>query len=231
MDSRITGYHQTFEQNSTTALSHTVDTVKPETFEPHLVRGVSIKPPFPEPMQQAIFGMGCFWGAEKIFWSRPGIYVTAVGYSGGTVPQPDYPQVCQGDSGHAEVVLVVFDPDHISFHKLLTLFWENHDPTQGNRQGNDIGSQYRSVIYTFDDQQRQLAIQSRQDYTKVLEHANYPGITTEIKAAGEFFYAESYHQQYLIKNPQGYCVHTSTGIRCPHTARPFTPNSGDPIAP
>jgi len=182
---------------------------------PHLYNGNDIEPPFPEQLQQLLFGMGCFWGAEKLFWSLPGVYVTAAGYSGGTAAQPDYPQVCTGATGHAEVVLVVFDPNGITCHELLTVFWENHDPTQGNRQGNDVGSQYRSAIYPAAAQHLQLAEQSRKDYAQVLNQANYPEITTEIRMAGTFFYAESYHQQYLLKNPQGYCPHTNTGIRCP----------------
>lgn len=217
MDTGIPGYYFVFEANPASALSCIVTTAKPEqSLMLHPYKGVSIRPPFPQHLQQVMVGMGCFWGAERIFWSLPEVYVTAVGYSGGTAPQPDYPQVCAGETGHAEVVLVVFDPGDISFRELLTVFWENHDPTQGNRQGHDVGSQYRSAIFTYDASQQQRALQSRQDYARALNQAHYPDITTEIKTACEFFYAEPYHQQYLLSNPQGYCAHTSTGIRCPN---------------
>lgn len=187
-------------------------------FAPHLFNGNPIAPPFPQGLHRAVFGMGCFWGAEKIFWPIPGVYVTAVGYCGGSTPQPDYSQVCSGLTGHTEVVLVVFDPNIMGYRNLLSIFWENHDPTQGDRQGNDVGSQYRSTIYACDQLQQQLAEQSRHDYSTALEQANYPAITTEIKQFGEFFYSEPYHQQYLLKNPQGYCAHTRTGVRCPPIA-------------
>jgi peptide-methionine (S)-S-oxide reductase len=181
----------------------------------HAVLGTSMKPPFPEGMEQIVLGMGCFWGAEKIFWQTPGVYTTAVGYAGGHTPNPTYEEVCSGSTGHAEVVLVVFDPAKTSLNEILRLFWENHDPTQGMRQGNDRGTQYRSAIYTNSDAQREAAIASRDMYAEKLKAAGYGEITTEIADAGPFYYAEDYHQQYLEKNPWGYCPDHGTGVSCP----------------
>ncbi len=183
--------------------------------ETHYVNGNRITAPFPSELEQAIFGMGCFWGVERIFWETPGVYSTAVGYAGGTVPDATYTQVCSGETGHAEVVLVVFDPATISYEELLTTFWENHDPTQGMRQGNDTGSQYRSTIYTTSDDQEATANASRDSYQASLTAAGFGAITTEIAPHTELFYAEEYHQQYLAKNPQGYCGITGTGVGCP----------------
>ena len=182
--------------------------------ESHFVNGNPIKAPFPDKLQQAVFGMGCFWGAERKFWELDGVYSTAVGYAGGTKPDPDYREVCSGATGHAEVVLVVFDPDIISHDELLRVFWENHDPTQGMRQGNDVGTQYRSAIYTFDDAQQKAARQSLDAYASELGNAGYDAITTEIIALDTFYYAEDYHQQYLAKNPGGYCAIGGTGVSC-----------------
>ena len=182
--------------------------------ESHFVNGNPIKAPFPDKLQQAVFGMGCFWGAERKFWELDGVYSTAVGYAGGTKPDPDYREVCSGATGHAEVVLVVFDPDIISYDELLRVFWENHDPTQGMRQGNDVGTQYRSAIYTFDDAQQKAARQSLDAYASELGNAGYDAITTEIIALDTFYYAEDYHQQYLAKNPGGYCAIGGTGVSC-----------------
>ncbi len=181
----------------------------------HAVLGTSISPPFPAGSEKAVFGMGCFWGAEKGFWSRAGIVATAVGYSGGATPNPTYREVCGGKTNHAEVVLVVFDPQKTSYEELLKAFWEGHDPTQGMRQGNDAGTQYRSAIYTFSEEQKKAAIASRDAYQAKLKEAGYGKITTEIADAGEFYYAEEYHQQYLAKNPDGYCGHGGTGVSCP----------------
>jgi peptide-methionine (S)-S-oxide reductase len=181
----------------------------------HEVLHTPLRPPFPDGMAQAVFGMGCFWGAEKDFWSRPGVYTTAVGYAGGFTPNPTYEEVCSGRTGHTEAVLVVFDPKVTSYEELLRVFWEHHDPTQGMRQGNDIGSQYRSAIYYFDDAQRAAAEASRDQYQAALRTAGHGAITTEIAPAGEFFYAEDYHQQYLAKNPHGYCGLGGTGVSCP----------------
>jgi len=178
----------------------------------HYVSGALLKPPFPAGLDQAMFGMGCFWGAEKRFWLTGGVYSTAVGYAGGFTPNPSYEEVCTGLTGHNEVVLVVFRSAEISYSDLLKLFWESHDPTQGMRQGNDIGTQYRSGIYTFNDEQNQLALQSRDKYQIALSLRGYGDITTEIIAAPEFYYAEDYHQQYLAKNPAGYCGLGGTGI-------------------
>jgi peptide-methionine (S)-S-oxide reductase len=166
-------------------------------------------------MQQAVFGMGCFWGVERLFWEMPGVYSTAAGYAGGKVPDVDYRQVCSGQTGHAEVVLVVFDPARISYEDLLAVFWENHDPTQGNRQGNDIGSQYRSAIMVRDAEQDAAARESLHAYQQVLSTAGYGDITTEIVPMDQFWYAEDYHQQYLAKNPGGYCGLRGTGVSCP----------------
>ena len=183
--------------------------------ESHFVNGNPIKAPFPDKLQQAVFGMGCFWGAERKFWELDGVYSTAVGYAGGTKPDPDYREVCSGATGHAEVVLVVFDPDVIGYDELLRVFWENHDPTQGMRQGNDVGTQYRSAIYTFDDAQQKAARQSLDAYASELGNAGYDAITTEMLALDTFYYAEDYHQQYLAKNPGGYCAIGGTGVNCP----------------
>jgi peptide-methionine (S)-S-oxide reductase len=181
----------------------------------HFVNGHRIEPPFPEGMQRAVFGMGCFWGAERKFWQTPGVWATAVGYAGGSTRDPDYKQVCSGCSGHAEVVLVVFDPKQVSYDQLLKVFWEGHDPTQGMRQGNDVGTQYRSAIYTFDAAQAAGAEASRRAYDDRLRAAGHDRITTEIRPAPDFYYAEDYHQQYLGKNPEGYCGLGGTGVSCP----------------
>jgi peptide-methionine (S)-S-oxide reductase len=183
--------------------------------ERHAVLGTPLKPPFPEGHQQAIVGLGCFWGAEKAFWSLPGVYTTAVGYAGGYTRNPTYEEVCTGRTGHTEAVLVVFDPAVISYAELLRTFWESHDPTQGMRQGNDIGTQYRSVILYTGGEQRRIAEASRAAYGEQLKAAGYGEITTEIAPAGHFYYAEDYHQQYLHKNPFGYCPAHGTGISCP----------------
>lgn len=181
----------------------------------HFVHGRPLKPPFPDGMEQAVFGLGCFWGAERRFWQAPGVYTTAVGYAGGPTPNPTYKEVCSGRTGHAEVVLVVFDPQAASYEAMLRLFWESHDPTQGMRQGNDVGTQYRSVIYTQGDAQRRAAEASREAYQKALSEVGFGPITTEIREAPPFYYAEDYHQQYLAKNPQGYCGLGGTGVSCP----------------
>jgi peptide-methionine (S)-S-oxide reductase len=178
----------------------------------HFVNGNPIKPPFPQGMQQAVFGLGCFWGAERRFWEQDGVYTTAVGYAAGKTPNPTYDEVCSGMTGHNEVVLVVFDPDQTDYSKLLKVFWEAHDPTQGMRQGNDVGTQYRSGIYAFSDQQRTLAQQSLERYQQQLTARGLSPITTEILPAPPFYYAESYHQQYLAKNPHGYCGLGGTGV-------------------
>ena len=183
--------------------------------ERHAVLGTPLKPPFPEDFQQLVVGMGCFWGAERVFWQAPGVYTTAVGYAGGFTPNPTYEEVCSGSTGHAEVVLVVWDPARTSLMEILRLFWENHDPSQGMRQGNDVGTQYRSAIYTFSDAQAAAAEASRAVYSERLRAAGYPEITTEIAEAGAFYYAEDYHQQYLHKNPWGYCGLGGTGVSCP----------------
>jgi peptide-methionine (S)-S-oxide reductase len=183
--------------------------------ERHAVLGTPLKPPFPEGLEQAVFGLGCFWGAERVFWQAPGVYTTAVGYAGGFTPNPTYEEVCSGKTGHTEVVLVVFDPKVTSYEEMLRLFWENHNPTQGMRQGNDVGTQYRSAIYTFSDAEREAALASREAYAERLKTAGYPEITTEIEPAGPFYYAEDYHQQYLEKNPWGYCGLGGTGVSCP----------------
>ncbi len=180
----------------------------------HFVNGNPIKEPFAEGLEQAVFGMGCFWGIERRFWETPGVYSTAVGYAGGTTPHATYEQVCSGDTGHAEVVLVVFDPQTIPYSELLTIFWENHDPTQGMRQGNDRGSQYRSIILSGSDSQQSDAIASAEAYQQQLSTAGYGAITTEIAPLGELYYAEEYHQQYLAKNPGGYCGVGGTGVTC-----------------
>ncbi|NBC49026.1 MAG: peptide-methionine (S)-S-oxide reductase MsrA [Gammaproteobacteria bacterium] len=185
----------------------------------HFVNAHPIKPPFPEPMQQVLFGMGCFWGAERAFWEQPGVYTTAVGYAGGLTPNPTYEEVCSGYTGHNEVVLVVYDPAQIAFETLLQTFWEGHDPTQGMRQGNDVGTQYRSGIYCFDDEQLEAARSSLSRYQEALSRAgNRDPITTEILRAPTFYYAEDYHQQYLAKNPGGYCGHGGCGVHYPAEA-------------
>ena len=181
----------------------------------HFVNGHPLKPPFPEGMQRALFGMGCFWGAEKKFCQKSGVFTTAVGYAAGVTPNPTYRDVCTGRTGHSEVVLVVFNPAEVSYDELLKLFWENHDPTQGMRQGNDTGTQYRSGIYTFDETQRAAAEASKAAFQRELAAAGYGAITTEIPPAPEFYYAEGYHQQYLAKNPDGYCGLGGTGVSCP----------------
>jgi peptide-methionine (S)-S-oxide reductase len=181
----------------------------------HAVLGTAMEAPFPPGMRLAIFAMGCFWGAEKKFWEVPGVYSTQVGYAGGSTPNPTYREVCTGKTGHTEVVRVVFDPAKVSFADLLRVFWESHDPTQGMRQGNDTGTQYRSAIYTYDDEQRALAEASRTAYQGQLKAAGHGTITTEIAPAGEFYFAEDYHQQYLAKNPGGYCGLGGTGVACP----------------
>ena len=183
--------------------------------ERHAVLGTPLEPPFPDGLEQAIVGMGCFWGAERIFWRATGIYTTAVGYAGGFTPNPTYREVCSGQTGHTEVVLAVFDPAQTSFEEMLRLFWEGHDPTQGTRQGNDAGTQYRSAIYWTTDAQREAAEASRAMYRQELAQAGYGEITTEIAEAGPFYYAEDYHQQYLAKNPNGYCGLGGTGVSCP----------------
>ena len=181
----------------------------------HFVNGNSLEPPYPEGMQLAMFGLGCFWGAERVFWQAEGVHVTAVGYAGGYTANPTYEEVCTGMTGHNEVVRVVFDPERIAYSKLLKLFWEAHDPTQGMRQGNDTGTQYRSGIYVYGEAQRNVAEKSRAEYQSELQHAGYKEITTEILDAPEFYYAEEYHQQYLAKNPGGYCGLGGTGVSCP----------------
>nr|HEX4318635.1 peptide-methionine (S)-S-oxide reductase MsrA [Kofleriaceae bacterium] len=180
----------------------------------HFVNGNRITAPFPATTKQAVFGMGCFWGAERKFWQTPGVYATAVGYAGGTTPNPTYEEVCSGMTGHTEVVLVIYDPAQVTYDQLLRVFWESHDPTQGMRQGNDAGTQYRSAIYASDDAQLAAARASRDDYQKRLATAGYGEISTEIAAAPAFYYAEDYHQQYLGKNPGGYCGIGGTGVSC-----------------
>jgi peptide-methionine (S)-S-oxide reductase len=181
----------------------------------HTVLGTPIKPPFPEGIETAVFGMGCFWGAERMFWEADGVYTTAVGYAGGYTPNATYEEVCSGSTGHTEVVLVAFDPDKTSYERMLQIFWEGHDPTQGMRQGNDVGTQYRSAIYWNTPEQREQAEASRAMYQQQLEAAGHGEITTEIAQAPPFYYAEDYHQQYLAKNPNGYCGLGGTGVSCP----------------
>jgi len=183
--------------------------------ERHHVLGRPLTPPFPEGLERALFGMGCFWGAERRFWQAPGVYTTAAGYAGGFTPNPTYEEVCSGLTGHAEVVLVVFDPERTGYEEMLRLFWEGHDPTQGMRQGADIGTQYRSAVYVFSPDQRRQAEASRRRYETALAAAGYGPITTEIREAPPFYYAEDYHQQYLAKNPNGYCGLGGTGVACP----------------
>jgi peptide-methionine (S)-S-oxide reductase len=183
--------------------------------EKHLVLGTPLQPPFPEGMERAVFGMGCFWGAERLFWQAPGVYSTSVGYAGGHVDDPSYEQVCSARTGHAEVVQVVFDPAQTSYEEILRIFWEGHDPTQGMRQGNDVGSQYRSLIQTTSESQREAAEASKAQFEERLRAAGYGAITTEITDETPYFYAEDYHQQYLAKNPNGYCGLGGTGVSCP----------------
>jgi peptide-methionine (S)-S-oxide reductase len=183
--------------------------------ETHFVNGARLEPPFPDGTERALFALGCFWGAERVFWQRPGVVSTAVGYAAGFTPNPTYRDVCSGLTGHAEAVLVVFDPTRVSYENLLRLFWESHDPTQGMRQGNDVGTQYRSAIYYFDDAQRDAALRSREAYQDKLSAAGYGAITTEIAPTPAFYYAEDYHQQYLAKNSEGYCGLGGTGVSCP----------------
>ncbi|MCP5418918.1 MAG: peptide-methionine (S)-S-oxide reductase MsrA [Gammaproteobacteria bacterium] len=180
----------------------------------HYVNGHPLTTPFPEGMEKAVFGLGCFWGAERKFWQVEGVFTTAVGYAGGYTPNPTYEEVCTGQTGHAEAVLVVFDPQVVAYQQLLRVFWEAHDPTQGMRQGNDIGTQYRSVVYTYGEAQQTAASISQETYQKALATAGYGSITTEIRSAPEFYYAEPYHQQYLAKNPGGYCGLGGTGVSC-----------------
>ena len=183
--------------------------------EKHFVSGARLTPPFPEGTELALFAMGCFWGAERVFWQTPGVYSTSVGYAGGFTPNPTYEEVCSGMTGHTEIVRVVFEPPRIPYEALLRLFWEGHDPTQGMRQGNDVGTQYRSAVYTYGDAQLKAAQVSWDAYQRVLSKAGYKAITTEIREAPDFYYAEDYHQQYLAKNPWGYCGIGGTGVRCP----------------
>jgi peptide-methionine (S)-S-oxide reductase len=185
------------------------------TAQTHFVNGHPLKGPYPAGLELAQFGMGCFWGVERIFWQLPGVYVTAVGYAGGVTPNPTYEETCSGRTGHTEAVLVVFDPKLISYQTLLKTFWEGHDPTQGMRQGNDMGTQYRSAIYTYDDAQAAAAEASTAVYEKALGEHRFGPITTEIRPAGPFYFAEDYHQQYLAKNPQGYCGIGGVGVACP----------------
>src|SRR5262245_38938762 len=181
----------------------------------HFVNGARLEPPFPEGTELALFGLGCFWGAERKFWQTPGVVSTSVGYAGGATPNPSYREVCSGATGHAEVVRVVFDPKKVGYAELLRVFWEAHDPTQGMRQGNDVGTQYRSAIYTYGEEQAKAAAGSREEYQRALDAAGHGHITTEIREAPDFYYAEEYHQQYLAKNPGGYCGIGGTGVACP----------------
>jgi peptide-methionine (S)-S-oxide reductase len=199
--------------DSATALAGRPDPIP--TAERHFVNGTPLKGPYPEGAEIADFALGCFWGAEKTFWQTPGVIVTAAGYQGGLTPNPTYEEVCSGKTGQAEAVRVVFDPQLISYEQLLRIFWESHDPTQGMRQGNDMGTQYRSAIYTHTDAQQAAADASRAAYQAELTKAGYGEITTEIRPAPDFYFAEDYHQQYLAKNPRGYCPDHSTGVACP----------------
>ncbi len=183
--------------------------------EKHFVLKTPLVPPWPEGLEEAFFGMGCFWGAERLFWTAPGVYTTAVGYAGGLTPNPNYREVCTGRTGHAEVVRVVFDPAQVAYGELLRVFWQNHDPTQGMRQGNDVGTQYRSAIYTVGGEQGEAALRSSDAYAERLRTAGYGPVTSEVRDAPVFYYAEDYHQQYLAKNPGGYCGIGGTGVACP----------------
>jgi peptide-methionine (S)-S-oxide reductase len=185
---------------------------------PHLVLGTPLTPPFPDGFERIVVGMGCFWGAERMFWQAPGVYTTAAGYAGGFTPNPTYEEVCSGATGHTEAVLAVFDPGVTSYEEMLRIFWEGHDPTQGMRQGNDVGTQYRSAIYWTTDAERDAALASRERFQQELSRAGYGAITTEIAEAGPFYYAEGYHQQYLAANPNGYCGLGGTGVTCPAPA-------------
>jgi peptide-methionine (S)-S-oxide reductase len=189
--------------------------VKMPVPERHFVNGEALEGPYPAGLEQAVFGLGCFWGAERKFWELPGVRVTAVGYAGGSTPNPTYEEACSGRTGHTEVVLVVFDPKAVSYETLLKTFWESHDPTQGMRQGNDVGTQYRSAIYTYTPEQQRAAEASREVYQRQLDNAGHGKITTEIREAPQFYFAEGYHQQYLAKNPYGYCGLGGTGVSCP----------------
>ena len=181
----------------------------------HLVLDTPLEPPFPAGIETAVFGLGCFWGAERLFWQTPGVYTTAVGYAGGATPNPTYEEVCSGRTGHTEAVLVAYDPAQVSYEELLRVFWEGHDPTQGMRQGNDMGTQYRSALYTTSDSQLEAAERTAATFAERLATAGYGGVTTEIAPAGTFYYAEEYHQQYLARNPNGYCGLGGTGVTCP----------------
>ncbi len=187
--------------------------------EPHLVLGTPLTPPFPDGFGTIVVGMGCFWGAERMFWQAPGVYTTAVGYAGGITPNPTYEEVCSGRTGHTEVVLAVFDPGKTSYEEMLRIFWEGHDPTQGMRQGNDVGTQYRSAVYWMTDDERAAALATRDMFQAELSKAGYGEVATEIAEAGPFFYAEGYHQQYLVRNPNGYCGLGGTGVSCPVSSR------------
>ena len=206
-------YNRDREVNTENALPGRAEAIR--VSETHYENGNRIVPPFPEGLETAVFGMGCFWGAERVFWQTDGVYSTAVGYAGGTTPNPTYEETCSGRTGHTEAVLVVFDPAAISYEKVLAAFWEGHDPTQGMRQGNDVGTQYRSAVYATSDEQLDLAKRSRDMYQAELNSHGLGEITTEIAPAGEFYYAEEYHQQYLAKNPAGYCGIGGTGVACP----------------
>ncbi|MDP3534566.1 peptide-methionine (S)-S-oxide reductase MsrA [Halomonas sp. M1] len=186
-----------------------------ETSQVHTINGHSLHPPFPEGYEEIVLGMGCFWGVERLFWQQPGVYVTAAGYAGGTTPNPTYQETCTGRTGHTEVVRVIYDPKQAALETLLQIFWEQHDPTQGNRQGNDVGSQYRSAIFTTTDTQLKAAQDSAAAYQQALNRSGKGAITTEIKPLDTFYYAEAYHQQYLDKNPGGYCGLKGTGVTCP----------------
>ncbi|AQU82402.1 MULTISPECIES: peptide-methionine (S)-S-oxide reductase MsrA [unclassified Halomonas] len=186
-----------------------------ETSETHTITGHAMHPPFPEGYEDIVVGMGCFWGVERLFWQQPGVYITAAGYAGGSTPNPTYQETCTGRTGHTEVVRVIYDPKQVSLDTLLQIFWEQHDPTQGDRQGNDIGSQYRSAIYTTTDVQLATAKRSADAYQQALDRSGKGAITTEIKPLDTFYYAEAYHQQYLAKNPNGYCGLKGTGVTCP----------------
>ena len=206
-------YNRDRDVNTENALPGRTEAIR--VSETHFENGNRIVPPFPEGLETAVFGMGCFWGAERVFWQTDGVYSTAVGYAGGMTPNPTYEETCTGRTGHTEAVLVVFDPAAISYEKVLAAFWEGHDPTQGMRQGNDVGTQYRSAIYATSDEQLDLAKRSRDMYQAELNSHGLGEITTEIAPAGEFYYAEEYHQQYLAKNPSGYCGIGGTGVACP----------------
>jgi peptide-methionine (S)-S-oxide reductase len=194
-----------------------------EVPQTHYVNGHRIVPPYPAGLQEAVLGLGCFWGAERLFWELPGVYSTAAGYAGGFTPNPTYEEVCSGLTGHAEVVRVIYDPEKIDYEDLLKVFWESHDPTQGMRQQNDVGTQYRSVIYATDAEQQQAAEESKRAYQARLTAAGKGIITTEVQAAPQFYYAEDYHQQYLAKNPDGYCGLKGTGVSCPIAGAGLTP--------